>query len=42
MKKKFVKNVGCVVILDGKKVYYTVLFITCYFLPVTIMLVSYR
>ncbi|XP_050718279.1 QRFP-like peptide receptor isoform X3 [Eriocheir sinensis] len=40
-KRKFVEGVGCVVTFDAKRLFYMVFIITCYFLPVTIMLVNY-
>lgn len=40
--KKFVEGVGCVVTFDAQQLYYIILTITCYFLPVTIMIVNYR
>nr|WOA03688.1 CHH family candidate receptor A34beta2 [Gecarcinus lateralis] len=39
--RKFVKGVGCVVTYDAKQLFYVIFTITCYFLPVTIMLVNY-
>lgn len=40
--KEFVEGVGCVVTYDAKQLFYTILNIALYFLPVAIMIINYR
>ncbi|XP_050718123.1 QRFP-like peptide receptor isoform X1 [Eriocheir sinensis] len=39
--KEFVEGVGCVVTYDAKQLFYTILNIALYFLPVAIMIINY-